>query len=81
MMYLTTVIYPLSVVKMKYPKYEWLVEYNPMTAIIESFRFGFLGQGTFTIISLIITTGVTIVVLVFGLIVFNLVERNFIDTV
>src|ERR1700761_7127351 len=30
MMYLTTVIYPLSVVKIKYPKYEWLVEYNPL---------------------------------------------------
>ena len=43
MMYLTTVIYPLSTVKEKYPKYQWLVEYNPMTPIIEAFRYGFLG--------------------------------------
>ena len=81
MMYLTTVIYPLSTVKVKYPKYQWLVEYNPMTAIIESFRYGFLGKGTFTMTSLLITTVSTLAILLTGIIVFNRVERNFIDTV
>jgi len=81
MMYLTTVIYPLSTVKQKYPKYEWLVEYNPMTSIIECFRYGFLGQGTFTIASLGITTALTILILLFGIIVFNRVEKNFVDTI
>lgn len=81
MMYLTTVIYPLSTVKAKYPKYQWLVEYNPMTAIIESFRYGFLGKGTFTMISLLITMVSTLAILLTGIIVFNRVERNFIDTV
>lgn len=81
MMYLTTVIYPLSTVKQKYPRYEWLVEYNPMTSIIECFRYGFLGQGTFTIASLGITTAITILILLFGIIVFNRVEKNFVDTV
>lgn len=81
MMYLTTVIYPLSAVKQKYPKYEWLVEYNPMTSIIEAFRYGFLGKGTFTMLSLGITAIITTVILLLGIIVFNRVERTFIDTV
>ncbi len=81
MMYLTTVIYPLSTVKEKYPKYQWMVEYNPMTPIIESFRYGFLGQGTFTMLSLGITTAITILILLIGIVIFNRVERTFIDTV
>lgn len=81
MMYLTTVIYPLSVVKAKYPHYKWLLEYNPMTSIIEAFRYGFLGEGTFTMASLAITTGVTFIILLVGIIIFNHVERTFIDTI
>jgi lipopolysaccharide transport system permease protein len=81
MMYLTTVIYPLSTVKIKYPKYEWLVAYNPMTSIIEAFRYGFLGKGTFTVASLSITTLITMVILLVGIVIFNRVERTFIDTV
>ncbi|MEO6631634.1 MAG: ABC transporter permease [Mucilaginibacter sp.] len=81
MMYMTTVIYPLSTVKQKYPHYQWLVEYNPMTSIIEAFRYGFLGQGTFTMLSLGITTIITIIIMLLGIVVFNRVERNFIDTV
>ena len=81
MMYLTTVIYPLSVVKEKYPDYEWLVAYNPMTSIIEAFRYGFLGEGTFSVLSLLVTTLFTLMILLTGIIIFNRVERNFIDTV
>lgn len=81
MMYLTTVIYPLSEVIKKYPKYQWMIEFNPMTSIIEAFRYGFLGKGTFTMLSLGITTVITTVILLMGIIVFNRVERNFIDTV
>jgi lipopolysaccharide transport system permease protein len=81
LMYLTTVIYPLSVVRKKYPAYEWLVEYNPMTAIIETFRYGFLGKGTFTMVSLGITTAITVIILLVGIMIFNRVERTFIDTV
>jgi lipopolysaccharide transport system permease protein len=80
-MYLTTVIYPLSVVKSKYPGYAWLVAYNPMTSIIEAFRYGFLGQGTFTMLSLSITTAITTIILLIGILIFNRVERTFIDTV
>ena len=81
MMYLTTVIYPLSVVKEKYPDYIWLVAYNPMTSIIEAFRYGFLGEGTFTVLSLLVTTLFTLMILLTGIIIFNRVERNFVDTV
>jgi lipopolysaccharide transport system permease protein len=81
MMYLTTVIYPLSVVRSRYPSYAWLVEFNPMTPIIEAFRYGFLGQGTFTLSSLAITAGITLLILSVGIFTFNKVERNFIDTV
>jgi lipopolysaccharide transport system permease protein len=81
MMYLTTVIYPLSVVKSKYPKYEWLVEYNPMTSIIEAFRYSFLGKGNFTILSLAITIIVTLLTMLLGIMVFNRVEKTFVDTV
>lgn len=81
MMYLTTVIYPLSTIKSKYPAYAWLVEYNPMTTIIEIFRYAFLGQGTFSILSLGITAALTVLIMLLGLITFNRVERTFIDTV
>lgn len=81
MMYLTTVIYPLSTVKQKYPHYVWMVEYNPMTAIIEAFRYGFLGKGTFTMLQLGITTLITTLIMLIGIVIFNKVERNFIDTV
>ena len=81
MMYLTTVIYPLSTVVLKYPRYKWLIQYNPMTSILEAFRYGFLGKGTFTIESLIITTVFTLTILLSGIVTFNRVERNFIDTV
>jgi lipopolysaccharide transport system permease protein len=81
MMYLTTVIYPLSVVQKRYPSFAWLLEYNPMTPIIEAFRYGFLGQGTLTAASIAITAGITLAIFLIGLITFNRVERNFIDTV
>lgn len=81
LMYATTVIYPLSTAIEKYPKYSWLIEYNPMTAIIETFRYGFLGEGSFSWISLGYATGVTALLLIFGIVIFNKVEKTFVDTV
>jgi len=81
LMYATTVIYPLSEAIKKYPAYSWIIEYNPMTPIIETFRYGFLGQGSFSWFSLGYATIVTIVLLLMGTVVFNKVERNFVDTV
>ncbi len=81
LMYTTTVVYPLSEAIKKYPTYSWLFSLNPMTPIIETFRYGFLGQGTFSWASLGICSLVTISVTVAGIFIFNKVERNFIDTV
>jgi lipopolysaccharide transport system permease protein len=81
LMYATTVIYPLSTALERYPKYAWIIELNPMTAIIETFRFGFLGNGSFSWESLGYTTLVILILLLTGIIVFNKVEKNFVDTV
>ncbi len=81
LMYATTVIYPLSTAIEKYPKYSWLIEFNPMTTLIETFRYGFLGKGTFSWEALTITTLATLTILLFGIIIFNKVEKNFVDTV
>ncbi|WP_316773194.1 ABC transporter permease [Pedobacter frigiditerrae] len=81
LMYATTVIYPLSTALEKYPAYAWIIEYNPMTPIIETFRYGFLGEGAFSWGSLGYASGITLVLLLVGIVVFNKVERNFVDTV
>lgn len=81
LMYSTTVIYPLSTAIEKYPEYAWVIEYNPMTPIIETFRFGFLGEGVFSWASLGYATLVTFLLLMTGIIIFNKVEKTFVDTV
>lgn len=81
LMYATTVIYPLSTAIEKYPAYSWLIQYNPMTPIIETFRYGFLGEGSFSWGSLAYSTGVTLLFLVVGTLIFNKVEKTFVDTV
>ena len=78
LMYMTTVIYPLSSAPQKY---RWLIELNPMTGIIETFRYGFLGKGEFTAWSLGYSALVTLVIMIFGVIIFNKTEKNFVDTV
>ena len=78
LMYATTVVYPLSTVK---PSLNWIVKLNPMTSIIETFRYGFLGNATFSWSNLAYTTSFAFVVLILGVIIFNKVERTFVDTV
>ncbi len=77
-MYATPVVYPLSTVPEKYRP--WL-ELNPMTGIIEAFRAIFLGAGCFSWSLLSYSFGVTLVVLLLGVLVFNRVEKTFMDTV
>ncbi|TZF86188.1 ABC transporter permease (plasmid) [Pedobacter sp. BS3] len=81
LMYATTVIYPLSTALEKYPEYAWIIQYNPMTPIIETFRYGFLGNGTFNWAFLGYATAVTVVILLAGIVIFNKVEKTFVDTV
>jgi lipopolysaccharide transport system permease protein len=81
LMYATTVVYPLSMVLAKYPKISWIIEFNPMTPIIEIFRLGFLGSGTFSWGLFGYTIAATLGILFAGIIVFNRVEKNFVDTI
>jgi lipopolysaccharide transport system permease protein len=81
LMYTTTVIYPLSEVLKKYQNYSWFIKLNPVTAVIETFRYGFLGKGSFTWGLLGISSLITVVILFLGIVIFNKVEKNFVDTV
>lgn len=81
LMYGTTVIYPLSEARDKLGTYAWIVECNPMTYIIETFRFAFLGQGAFSWAGLGYTSAVTAIVLFLGVVIFNKTERSFVDTI
>jgi lipopolysaccharide transport system permease protein len=78
LMYATTVIYPLSAAPQKY---KLLIKLNPMTGIIETFRYGALGTGSFSWSLLGYSTGFTVIIVAIGLIIFTSVEKNFIDTV
>jgi lipopolysaccharide transport system permease protein len=77
-MYATPVIYPLSAAP---EKYRWIIELNPITSIVETFRYGFLGTGMFDWYQLLYSTVFTIVLLLLGTLVFNKTEKTFMDTV
>lgn len=84
LMYATTVVYPLSTVLVKFTHHPWMsafIEYNPMTPIIETFRLGFLGSGTFTWPLFAYSVIVTLFILFLGIFIFNKVEKNFVDTI
>jgi len=81
LMYTTTVIYPLSTAIEKYPEYSWLIKYNPITPVIETFRYGFFGQGSFSWGLFGYSAAVTFIILLIGTVIFNRVEKNFVDTV
>ncbi|MFV8226706.1 ABC transporter permease [Christiangramia aquimixticola] len=81
LVYFSAVPYPLSEVSEKLPEWEWLVKYNPMTQIIEGFRYMLLDTGIFTWETFYYTLGVSVFTFLIGLIIFNRTEKNFIDTV
>ena len=78
LMYATPVIYPLSTIP---EKYKWLIMANPVSSIVETFRYGFLGSGYFSWGLLAYSAAFTAVILFLGVIVFNKVEKSFMDTV
>lgn len=77
-MYATPVVYPLSIVP---EKYRFWLELNPMAGIVEAFRAIYLGAGSFSWPLLSYSAGVTVAVLLLGVVVFNRVEKTFMDTV
>lgn len=79
LMYLTPIAYPLSAIQGK--SYAWLLTYNPLTPIVEAFRYALLGKGSFDAMHLFYSGIIIIVALLFGAVLFNKVERSFMDTV
>ncbi len=77
-MYATPVIYPLSTMP---DRYRSILELNPLAGIFECFRYAYLGVGEFNPNSLIMSAGVIVVLLAVGIIIFNKVEKSFMDTV
>jgi len=77
-MYATPIIYPLSATP---EKYRWLIVANPMTAVVETFKYGFLNQQPFEINHLLYSLGFMIVILSIGVLFFNKVEKGFMDTI
>ena len=78
LMYITPVVYPISRVP---ENFRWLMLLNPVAPIVETYRCAFLGSGSFEWQFLLISLAVTLALLFWGVMVFNKVEKNFIDTV
>jgi len=81
LVYFSAVPYSLSEVQQRMPDYAWVVEWNPLTYIIEGFRYIILDTGTFSWGSFGYSFIFSISVFFLGLIVFNRTEKSFIDTV
>lgn len=77
-MYATPVIYPVSSIP---EKWRWVADVNPVTPIIETFRMGFLGAGDAPWARLGYSAAFMLVVMFIGVVIFNRVEKTFIDTV
>jgi lipopolysaccharide transport system permease protein len=78
LMYASPIIYPLSIVP---EKFKYIILANPITPIIELFRIALLGKGDFNFNMIAYSVISTITIFLIGLLVFNKVEKTFIDTV
>ena len=78
-MYATPVIYPLSTITNE--KLRLIMSLNPLTGIVEAFKYGFLGQGQFSWTMLAYSFGFMVVLLTIGIVIFNRVQKTFMDTV
>ncbi|MEY4627702.1 MAG: hypothetical protein RLZZ595_28 [Bacteroidota bacterium] len=79
LMYATPVVYPMSVVENVQLKF-WL-SINPLTPMVEAFRYALLGVGTFDSMQLLYSGIFIVIVLLLGLLLFGKVEKTFMDTV
>jgi lipopolysaccharide transport system permease protein len=78
LMYSTPVVFSMSSIPQRFL---WIVLANPMTSIIEAFRYAFLGAGAVNLNHLLYSFGFMLVVVFLGSIIFNRVEQTFMDTV
>lgn len=77
-MYATPIVYPLSQIP---AQWQWLFALNPMTAIIETFRYAFLGSGAIQPWMLGVSFTMTLLILAVGIVLFSRVEKTFMDTI
>jgi lipopolysaccharide transport system permease protein len=80
LMYATPIAYPSSYLAEK-SKYAYLINYNPLSAIVEGFKFAIFGKGSFQLSDLWYSFICMIVALFLGVITFNKTEKSFMDTV
>jgi lipopolysaccharide transport system permease protein len=78
LMYATPVIYPSSAIPLQY---KWLADINPIAPIIETFRFATTSHGNFDLAGLVYSGTFMLIILLIGTLIFNKVERTFMDTV
>lgn len=78
-MYATPIVYPMSMVTNE--TLRTIIMLNPMTAVVEAFKYAILGQGYFSWGALIYSFAFMSVLLLWGTVVFNKVQRSFMDTV
>jgi lipopolysaccharide transport system permease protein len=76
--YVTPVIYPLSAMS---PKYQALIRLNPLTSVVEAFRYAYLGSGSINLLQLGYSFAIMLIAIVIGAVIFNRVEATFMDTV
>lgn len=77
-MYATPIVYPLSQIP---AQWQWVFALNPMTAVIETFRYTFLGSGAIQPWLLGVSLSMTVLILVIGIVLFSRVEKTFMDTI
>jgi lipopolysaccharide transport system permease protein len=78
LMYVTPVIYPTSALP---HRYQALLQFNPISPVVETFRYAYLGAGTVNVLQLVFSFGLMLVVIIIGAVIFNRVEATFMDTV
>ena len=78
-MYITPIVYPMS--QLGDGLVKTILMINPVTAPVEVLRYAILGQGTILPGYLVLSWGITITVVLFGIMIFNKVEKTFMDTV
>jgi lipopolysaccharide transport system permease protein len=77
-MFATPIIYPVSSIP---EQYQMLIKANPITPIIETFRYAYLGAGTVSIPNLLYSASFMLVVLTIGILLFNRIEATFMDSI